>query len=307
MRAGSEVKVVSPEEKETFRSGFISIIGRPNAGKSTLLNALLGEKISIVTPKPQTTRKTIRGVLNAPGCQMVFVDTPGIHRARGLLNEFMVREALSTLSDVDVILYMVEADRPVSEDDRFIMEGLKGLKAPVVLAVNKIDKVAKARLLPLIEEYSKLHGFASVVPISALTGDGLDVLTGELSGRMPEGPRYFPEDMITDEPERVIVAEIIREKVFLATRQEIPYSVAVVIEEFKEGEGLISISAAINVERDSQKGMVIGRGGRMLKRIGTEARSEIESLLGVKVFLKLFVRVQKDWTRSPGALKEFGY
>lgn len=307
MRAGSEVKVVSPEEKETFRSGFISIIGRPNAGKSTLLNALLGEKISIVTPKPQTTRKTIRGVLNAPGCQMVFVDTPGIHRARGLLNEFMVREALSTLSDVDVILYMVEADRPVSEDDRFIMEGLKGLKAPVVLAVNKIDKVAKARLLPLIEEYSKLHGFASVVPISALTGDGLDVLTGELAGLLPEGPRYFPEDMITDEPERVIVAEIIREKVFLATRQEIPYSVAVVIEEFKEGEGLISISAAINVERDSQKGMVIGRGGRMLKRIGTEARSEIESLLGVKVFLKLFVRVQKDWTRSPGALKEFGY
>ncbi|MFQ5465718.1 MAG: GTPase Era [Thermodesulfobacteriota bacterium] len=299
--------MVSPEEKETFRSGFISIIGRPNAGKSTLLNALLGEKISIVTPKPQTTRKTIRGVLNAPGCQMVFVDTPGIHRARGLLNEFMVREALSTLSDVDVILYMVEADRPVSEDDRFIMEGLKGLKAPVVLAVNKIDKVAKARLLPLIEEYSKLHGFASVVPISALTGDGLDVLTGELAGLLPEGPRYFPEDMITDEPERVIVAEIIREKVFLATRQEIPYSVAVVIEEFKEGEGLISISAAINVERDSQKGMVIGRGGRMLKRIGTEARSEIESLLGVKVFLKLFVRVQKDWTRSPGALKEFGY
>lgn len=295
------------KNKKTFHSGFVSIIGRPNAGKSTLLNTVLGEKISIVSPKPQTTRNSIRGVKNTPGSQIIFIDTPGIHKARGLLNEFMVREAMGSLSDVDVVVYLVEADRPVSEDDRFIIEGLKKLKSPVILAINKIDKVAKEKILPLIDELSALYPFHDVVPVSALKGDGVDILMDVLAGLVPEGPKYFPDEIITDQPERFVAAEIIREKVFLFTRQEIPYSVAVVIEEFKETEGLISISSAINVERDSQKGIVIGKGGQMLKKIGTAAREEMEALLGVKIFLKLFVRVQKDWTKSPGALKEFGY
>ncbi len=293
---------------EGFRSGFVAIVGRPNAGKSTLLNAILGEKISIVSAKPQTTRNVIRGVRSTPGLQMVFVDTPGIHKAKGLLNEFMVKEALASLSDVDVVLYMVDATRAVTSEDRFIIEGFKSVKAPVVLAVNKIDTMEdKDALLPLMAEYSGMHGFAEVVPVSALKGEGLDTLISVLEGMMPEGPKYFPDDIVTDTPERFIVAETVREKVFIFTSQEIPYSVAVVIESFKEKKGLISVRAAINVERDSQKGIVIGKGGKMLKRIGTEARREIEALLGVKVYLELFVRVQKDWTRKPGMLKEFGY
>jgi len=290
-----------------FKSGFISIIGRPNAGKSTLLNALLGEKISIVSEKPQTTRNVIRGVKNLPDCQIVFVDTPGIHKGRGLLNEFMVREALASLRDVDGVLYIVEADRKISDDDQYIIKGLKDLKCPVILCINKVDKVNKLKLLPLIEEYSRLYPFKEIVPISALKHDNLQALMNVIAGILPEGPRYFPEDVITDQPERFVAAEIIREKVFLFTREEIPYSVAVTIESFKEKDGVISITATINVERDSQKGIIIGKGGGMLKRIGTEARLDIEKLLGSKIYLELFVRVQEDWTRSPGALKDFGY
>ncbi len=290
-----------------FKSGFISIIGRPNAGKSTLLNALLGEKISIVSEKPQTTRNVIRGVKNLLDCQIVFVDTPGIHKGRGLLNEFMVKEALASIRDVDGVLYIVEADRKISDDDRFIIEGLKGLKCPVILCINKVDKVNKLRLLPLIEEYSRLYPFKEIVPISALKNDGLTALMDVVAGILPEGPKYFPDDVITDQPERFVAAEIIREKVFLLTREEIPYSVAVTIDSFKEKDGVIAITATINVERDSQKGIIIGKGGGMLKRIGTEARLDIEKLLGSKIYLELFVRVQEDWTRSPGALKDFGY
>ncbi|HEY4706827.1 MAG TPA: GTPase Era [Thermodesulfobacteriota bacterium] len=291
----------------SFRSGFISIIGRPNAGKSTLLNSILGEKISIVSPKPQTTRNVVRGVKNLAGCQMIFMDTPGIHRAKGLLNEFMVKAAVSSVRDVDAVVLLVEADRPVSDDDRFILQALKGLGCPVILGVNKVDKVDKRLLLPLIDEYTKMYEFKEVIPLSALKGEGVELLLTTLSGLLPEGPMYFPEDVLTDVPERFIVAEIVREKVFIFTKEEIPYSVAVVVDRFEEKKKIISITATINVERDSQKGIVIGKGGAMLKRIGTAAREDIERLLGSKVFLELFVRVQKEWTKKPGALKEFGY
>lgn len=290
-----------------FRSGFISIIGRPNSGKSTLLNAFLGEKISIVSEKPQTTRNIIRGVKNLEDCQIIFIDTPGIHRGKGLLNEFMVREALSSIRDVDGIIYLVEADKPVSDDDLYIIEGLKKLKCPVILGLNKVDRVDKQKLLPLIDDLSKRYPFKEIVPLSALKGEGVDVLLEIIAKLLPEGPRYFPEDSVTDLPERFIVAEMVREKVFLFTEKEIPYSVAVAVERFEEKKGLISISATINVERDSQKGIIIGRNGAMLKRIGIAARGDIERLLGSKVYLELFVRVQKEWTKKPGALKDFGY
>ncbi len=293
----------------SFKSGFISIIGRPNAGKSTLLNAILGEKISIVSEKPQTTRNVIRGVKNLKDVQVIFIDTPGIHKGKGLLNEFMVKEALSTLREVDAIVYLVEANRPVTDDDRFIITGLKGVKCPVILGINKVDKIDRRTVLPLIEEYSKLYPFKEIVPISALKKDGIDVLLGLIAGLLPEGPQYFPEDAITDVPERFIAAEMIREKIFRFTKEEVPYSVAVVIERFEEkrAKDLISISAAINVEKDSQKGIIIGKAGSMLKRIGTAAREDLERLLGARVYLELFVRVQEDWTKKPGTLKEFGY
>ncbi|MEE9615300.1 MAG: GTPase Era [Thermodesulfobacteriota bacterium] len=292
-----------------FKSGFIAIIGRPNAGKSTFLNAVLGEKVSIVSEKPQTTRNRIRGVKNLEGAQVVFIDTPGLHRARGELNRFMVREAMGALTGTDAILYLVEATRGVDETERYIIESLGSVRAPVILGINKVDLVAKGKLLPLIERYSGLFKFKEIVPLAALTGDGVDELLGELLKVVPEGPRYFPEDAITDQPERAIAAEIIREKVFILGRQEIPYSVAVMVEEFEEKKGgkVVAIRAEINVERDSQKGIIIGKGGGMLKRIGTAARKDIERLLGVRVFLELFVRVRKDWTRDARAMKEFGY
>lgn len=290
-----------------FRSGFISIIGRPNSGKSTLLNTILGSKVSIVSDKPQTTRNVVRGIKTVEDCQMVFIDTPGIHRAKGLLNEFMVKEALSSIKDVDAIVYLVEADRAVSDDDLYIIEGLKGLKCPVVLGLNKVDRAEKSKILPLIDEFSKRYPFKEIVPVSALKGEGVDVLLEILSKLLPEGPRYFPDDSLTDLPERFIVAEMVREKVFLFTEKEVPYSVAVTIDRFEEKKGLVSISATINVERDSQKGIVIGKGGSMLKRIGSSARHDIETLLGSRVFLELFVRVQKEWTKKPGVLKDFGY
>lgn len=291
----------------SFRSGFVSIIGRPNAGKSTLLNALLGEKVAIVSDKPQTTRNTIRGVKNLKDGQIIFVDTPGIHKATGLLNEFMVREALSMLRDVDAVLYMAEAVRPPTEEDLFIIEGLRKVKAPVVLVLNKVDMVDKPKLLPLIEDYAKRFPFKEIIPISALNHDGLDRLLEVVSNFLPQGPMYFPSDEITDQPVRLIAAEMVREKVFCFTSKEVPYSVAVVVESFKEKKGLVSISAVINVEKDSQKGIIIGKKGSMLKRIGTGARVEIEKLLGSKVYLELFVRVKKDWTKKPKILKEFGY
>ncbi len=299
----------------SFKSGFISIVGRPNAGKSTLLNALLGEKISIISRKPQTTRNVIRGVKNIKDAQIVFLDTPGIHVGKGILNERMVREAMASLRDVDAVLYMIEVGDKVSSDDRFIIEGLKSAgdeAPPVLLGVNKVDRVPKEKLLPFIKEVSGLYPFKEVVPISALKGIGVDRLTGLIEALLPEGPQYFPEDISTDQPERFIAAEIVREKLFCLTHDEIPYSVAVLVERFNEGTtkagaGLIEIDAVINVERESQKGIVIGKGGKLLKRVGSEARADIERLLGSKVFLKLFVRVSKDWTKSERTIEEFGY
>lgn len=293
----------------SFKSGFIAIVGRPNAGKSTLLNTILGEKVAIVSKRPQTTRNRVRGVKNLEGAQIVFVDTPGIHRPKGLLNEFMVREAMASLKDVDGVVYLVEATRDVDQVEEFIIASLERVKAPVILLVNKVDLVKKARVLPLIEQYSKRFKFKEVVPVSAMKGEGVDEVVKILCGLLPEGPKYFPEDITTDQPERFVVSEIIREKVFILTRQEVPYATAVNVEEFKEDteKNLVSIKAAINVERDSQKGIIIGKRGAMIKTIGTRARADIERLLGVKVYLELFVRVQKEWTKDLRSLKEFGY
>lgn len=290
-----------------FKSGFVSIIGRPNVGKSTLLNAILGEKIAIVSPKPQTTRNRIRGIKNVEDAQIIFLDTPGIHYAKGYLNEFMVKEAISAIQDVDVIVYIVEASKTLGKDDSLIIDNLRRIKSPAILGINKTDITRKENILPLIAEYSKLYTFKEIIPISAIRGEGIEALLKIVAKLLPEGPKYFPEDILTDLPERFIVAEIVREKIFKLTRQEIPYSTAVVIDSFKENPKIVSISATINVERDSQKGIIIGKGGKMLKEIGTLARIDIEKLLGAKVYLELFVKVEKDWTKDKKLLKEFGY
>ncbi|RNC70086.1 MAG: GTPase Era [Desulfuromonadales bacterium] len=292
-----------------FRSGFVSIIGRPNVGKSTLLNRVLGEKIVITSDKPQTTRNRIQGIHNLPGAQIVFIDTPGIHRATSRLNRYMVDVAVSSLREVDLILLLVEAQRAPGEQEREIIGLLAGATVPVFLVMNKIDLVEKSALLERIATYQKLYPFREIVPVSAETGDGVEMLVELVRGFLPEGPVYFPDDILTDLPERFIVAEIIREKVFRLTRDEVPYATAVEVDSFKEREdgGLVSIAATITVERDSQKGIVIGKKGAMLKRIGMNARTEIERLLDTKVFLELFVRVRKDWSEDAHMLKELGY
>lgn len=294
--------------EKQFRSGFVSIIGRPNVGKSTLLNRILGDKIVITSDKPQTTRNRIQGIHNLPGCQMVFIDTPGIHRAKSKLNKYMVDVALSSIKEVDVILFLVEADAKPANQEGMILELLANADAPVLLVINKIDLVAKEALLERIAAYAALYPFREIVPVSALSGDGVERLVEVVHGFIPAGPPYFPDDILTDLPERFIVAEMIREKIFRLTHDEVPYSVAVVVESFKErADGLVSIAAAINVERESQKGIVIGKKGDMLKRIGMQARREIEELLDTKVFLELFVRVSKEWSENTRMLKEFGY
>ena len=292
----------------SFKSGFVSIIGRPNTGKSTLLNSVLGEKVVIVSEKPQTTRNKIRGIKNMENAQIIFLDTPGIHKAKGHLNEFMVKEAMSALEDMDIIIYLVEATGKI-KDELFIIESLKRVRCPVLLGINKIDMVRKDSILPLMDEYSSVYPFREIIPLSARKGEGMDELFRCIVELLPEGPKYFTEDILTDQTERFVVAEIVREKIFELTREEIPYSTAVIVERFKENPGkrIISISATINVERDSQKGIIIGKGGAMLKEIGTRARIDIERLLGTKVYLELFVRVRKDWTKDAKSLKEFGY
>ncbi|MEW6614270.1 MAG: GTPase Era [Thermodesulfobacteriota bacterium] len=292
-----------------FKSGFISIIGKTNVGKSTLLNYVLGEKIAIVSDKPQTTRNRILGIKNTPGAQMVFLDTPGIHKAKPQLNRYMVKEAIKTCIDMDIILLLVEANTRMGDSDRFVIETLKKVKAPVILVLNKIDLIRKEFLLPLIDQFSKLYDFKSIIPISALSGEGVCQLIEDIEGLLPFGPKYFPEEMITDLPERFIVAEIIREKIFRLTSQEIPYSVAVVIDDFKEreNENTIFIRATIHVEKPSQKGILIGRKGNMLKEVGKLARIDIENLLDAKVYLELWVRVEKDWSKDVRALRKLGY
>jgi GTP-binding protein Era len=307
-----------------FHSGYIAIIGRPNVGKSTLLNQILQEKIAIISDKPQTTRNRILGVKHLPQVQIVFLDTPGIYKPKYKLNQRMVRVALGTLDEVDLIFFIVEATDAVpagrqavsggrhgptaGSGDQFIMERLKELETPVILVLNKLDLIKKEKTIPLVEEYMRQHKFAEVVPISALTGDNVDRLIEVAVKYLPEGEPFFPSDVVTDQPVRFIAAETIREKILHHTREEIPYSVAVVIEEFIEEPGRpVHIRALIMVERDSQKGILIGKKGAMLKTVGTEARLELEALLGTKVFLELWVKVQQDWRSDETVLKELGY
>lgn len=292
-----------------FKSGFIGIIGRPNVGKSTLLNSILGEKIAITTSKPQTTRNRIMGIKNVPDGQLIFLDTPGIHKAEKPLNRYMVREATETFESVDIILLIVEAETGAHGDDQMIIDSLKDTSIPVMLLINKIDLVEKTILLPLIDEFSRLFPFREIVPVSATKGNGVSLLLDLIRQTLPEGPQYFPEDTITDRSERFLAAEILREKIILLTRREIPYATAVTIDTFKENEAknLIRIQATVTVEKPSQKGILIGRKGAMLKEIGTHARLEMEKFFASKIFLEVFVRVEKDWTKSPRLLKELGY
>ncbi|MCJ7833713.1 MAG: GTPase Era [Deltaproteobacteria bacterium] len=292
-----------------FKSGFIALIGAPNVGKSTLLNALLGQKISIVSSRPQTTRNRILGVKHVPGGQFIFLDTPGILEPKGLLNKSMVQISLKSIAEVNLIILMIEpfSVRPaISEDLRFRL-----IKAgrPVFLIFNKTDLIDKKNLLPLMEQATHILPFKEIIPISALTGEGLDVLEKCILQSLPEGPPYFPEDMVTDLSERFLVGEMIREKVFRLTSQEVPYGVAVTVETFKprEDKPIIHIRATIHVERDSQKGILIGKQGKMLKTIGQQARQDMETLLGNQVFLELWVRVEKNWGNDPNLLRRFGY
>lgn len=295
--------------KTPFKSGFVAIIGAPNVGKSTLLNQLLGQKIAITSEKPQTTRHRILGVAHMPGAQLIFLDTPGIHRAKGPLNVRMVEVALKVLGDVDLVLFMTDAASPDDVSDEIILESLKKKNLPSILAINKVDLVNKEKLLPLMEQWDEAHAFHAIVPISALQRIQVDELAAEMVALLPEGPQYYPEESVTDMPERFIAAEMVREKVFRLTSQEIPYGVAVTVESFKERteKNLIDIQATIHVERESQKPMIIGKGGKMLKQIGKQARVDIERMVGCKVFLNLWVRVQKRWTRDEKAIRRFGY
>ncbi|MFK5952952.1 MAG: GTPase Era [Desulfobacterium sp.] len=294
-------------EHSDFTSGFIAIIGAPNAGKSTLLNRIIGQKISITSKKPQTTRDRILGVVEQPLSQLVFVDTPGIHKANSLLNRKIVDQALSAVQDVDAILLLVDVTSSKEEAQTLIMEQLAKTGKPIFLALNKIDRVEKNRVLPLIEKYSVLLDFKAIIPISAKNGTNTDTLLTEIQGYLPRGPRLFPEDTLTDVSEKFIAAEMIREKVFRLTGMEIPYSIAVSVDSFKVEKKLIEIHASIHVDRNSQKGIIIGKGGAMLKKIGTQARKDIEKMTGLKVLLKLFVKVNKNWSQNEKALKEFGY
>jgi len=292
-----------------FKSGFIGILGRPNVGKSTLLNKIIGEKIAIATHKPQTTRNRITGIKNTEKGQFVFLDTPGIHHAKSQLNRQMVATAVSTIADVDVVLFLTEANSDLNDDDHFIIRSLKDKKIPVILVINKIDLIEKTVLLVLIDNLRHILPFNEIVPLSALRGFNVDPLLDVIWNILPEGPKYFPDDMVTESSERFLAAEIIREKITLMTSQEIPYSSAVVVDSFKEDErkNLIRIQATINVEKQSQKGIVIGGKGSMLKRIGTQARLEMERFFGTRIYLELFVRVKKEWTRDSRMLEEFGY
>ncbi len=300
----------TPETKAPFRSGFVAIAGAPNVGKSTLLNRVLGEKISITSKRPQTTRNRILGILHRPDAQLVFIDTPGVHRPSGELNRRIVATALTALGEADLVLVMVDAVKPDPEAEKLLLAHLKKSGLPAVLAINKIDRLPDKRaLLVLIDQWAQRGSFREIVPISALDGTQVDRLVEAMVLLLPQGPPFYPEDSLTDLPQRFIVAEMIREKVFRLTGQEIPYASAVTIEQFERSEtrNLVEIHAKIHVERDSQKGIIIGKGGAKLKEIGQAARRDIQRLLQAKVYLKLFVRVQKNWSRDTRALRRFGY
>ena len=292
----------------SFLSGFIAIIGPPNIGKSTLLNRVLGKKIAITTPKPQTTRNRIVGIYHRDDYQIVFIDTPGIHRTRSLFHKSMVSSAKASLEEVDIILLIVGPES-VDDEMNIIFSLLRKTDKPVILAINKIDLIRKENLLPLIESYSKLHYFDAIIPISALYGDGLDVLNEELKKRLTPGPQFFPPDMITDKSEAFLIAEIIREKIYYEARDELPYSSAVIVERLEEDpeRNLLIVMAVIYVEKQSQKGILIGKNGAMIKRIGRKARMEIERVFYIKVYLELVVRVKKKWSRDTRSLRKLGY
>jgi len=293
-----------------FRSGFVSIIGRPNAGKSTLLNALVGEKLAIVTRKPQTTRNRIQGIVNVerkakrPAGQIVLVDTPGVHKPINSLNRRMMKEVYDALEGCDLLLLIVDATEKFGTGDKFVLNIVNKGGQPCFLLLNKIDKLEKQKLLPLIAEYKERHGFAEVIPVSAMKGQGLGTLVDAIVKALPEGPRYFPKDQLTDQPERFLVAELIREQVLLATEQEVPYATTVLIDQYEEGDKLTRIAATIYCEREGQKAILIGKHGANLKKIGTHARQQIERLLGTKVFLELYVKVQPGWRESRAFVEE---
>jgi GTP-binding protein Era len=295
-----------PEETR-FKSGFVAVVGRPNAGKSTLVNALVGSKVSIVTPVPQTTRNRILGILTSPAAQVIFMDTPGVHKPLSRLNQQMMSFVRQALADRDLAVLIVDASERFGKGDQFVIELLKEYAPRTILALNKIDRVHKPDLLPLIDRYSKLYGFEEIFPISALRGEGIEELLAAVVERLPEGPQYFPSDEYTDQPERFLASEIIREKVIRHTKQEMPYVTAVLIDEFEEGEAITRIHATIVVERDSQKPIVIGAGGARLKEIGSEARQDLEKLFPPKVFLELYVKVEPHWRNNRAVISELDY
>ncbi|MGG3471249.1 GTPase Era [Neobacillus pocheonensis] len=292
-----------------YKSGFISIIGRPNVGKSTFLNRVIGQKIAIMSDKPQTTRNKIQGVLSLSDSQMIFIDTPGIHKPKHKLGDFMMKVAQNTLKEVDLILFMVNAEEGFGRGEEFILEKFQTVNTPIFLVINKIDQIHPDDLLPIIESYSEKYNFEEIVPISALEGNNVERLLTQIKSFLPEGPQYYPADQVTDHPERFIITELIREKALHLTREEIPHSLAVVLDkmERQEGKEIIHVMATVIVERDSQKGIIIGKKGSMLKEIGKRARVDIENLLGSKVFLELWVKVQKDWRNKMSQLRDYGF
>ena len=295
--------------EKDFLSGYVAIIGRPNVGKSTLLNRILGQKIAITSNKPQTTRNRILGIHNFSGGQALFVDTPGIHKAKGKLNQFMVDQAVGACSDVDLILFLAEADDSPGGGDEYILKLLDKSSVPVFLIINKIDLVKPPKLLSLIQQYTEMFEFAQVIPVSARSGNGVADMLQAIEPYLPQGPQYYPDDMLTDQPERFIVAELVREKIMRRTSEEIPYGVGVQVDTFEEKpvKNLVVIQATVHVERDSHKKIIVGKGGQMIRTVGQEARKDIERLLGTRVFLELFVRVDKDWSQNERMLRELGY
>lgn len=294
-------------KSKTFRSGFVSVIGRPNAGKSTLLNHLLGQKVLIMSDKPQTTRNRIQCILTEDRGQVVFLDTPGIHKPKHKLGEYMVGAAKDSLREVDLILYVVDVSAEYGGGEEFIIQMLKQTRTPCVLALNKVDLLTKEQLVRKVQQFAELADFLAIVPISAKTGENTDELLNVVFNQLSPGPLYYPEDEVTDQPERFIMAELVREKVLQLTRDEIPHSIAVVVETVEEKKTLVKVRAIIVVERDSQKGIIIGQGGKQLKEIGRLARQDIEALLGSPVFLELWVKVKKDWRNRADSLRQFGY
>ncbi|WP_028595860.1 GTPase Era [Paenibacillus assamensis] len=294
--------------KSSYKSGFVAIVGRPNVGKSTLMNHVIGQKIAIMSDKPQTTRNKIHGVYTQESSQIVFLDTPGIHKRTSKLGDYMNQVALNTLNEVEAVLFLVDVAAGLGGGDRFVIEQLKQVKTPVILVMNKIDQVRPDEVPAMIQQYNELHEFAAIVPISALQGNNVDRLLQVLHGYLPEGPQYYPDDQITDHPEQFVVAELVREKILHATREEIPHSIAVTIEDMRVQEnGVVYISAVIFVERDSQKGIIIGKQGALLKQVGKQARRDIETLLGSRTFIELWVKVKKDWRNQDRVLKDLGF